>query len=348
MAGDNLQRVFERDLSEREREILQRIVHLYILKASPIGSRFLSKYMEEIRLSPATLRNVMADLEDLDYISHPHTSAGRIPTDKGYRFYVDTLNSSDQLSDKEILALYDQLNTNSDAILKNASKLLGALSKYLAVVRIPALKEFLVEKIELLPLSSNKLLVVLALDSSIVKTITIEANYDIDQKLIEPLTRYINDKVSGKPLRFIRDNFLNIMNDFENSETPLIRLFVDSIDKLFSSQTQDKVFISGAQNLFDHPEFEDIHRIKGIVELIENEDIIIHLLNNGDEREGIKVLIGREMENDLLDEYSLVKASYSIGSASGSIGLIGPKRMNYAKMIAIVQNVSELLSKNIN
>ncbi|MFH1051090.1 MAG: heat-inducible transcriptional repressor HrcA [bacterium] len=336
---------FERELSERERDILRRIIHLYILKASPVGSRTLSKYIHE-ELSAATIRNVMSDLEDMEFISHPHTSAGRIPTDKGYRFYVDSLGELESLSKNELLAL-EKTFTNSDMVFKDASKILGILSSYLSIVSIPQLIDLKVLRLELILLSSSRLLIVIALDSNFVKTLTLETGFNIEHKQLDQICSYINEKISGKPLKFIRDNFREILKDYHLKDTPLMRLFVDSIDTILNIKNlHENIHIAGTPNLLDYPEFGNPERIKGVIELLENEDIIVHLLEKQDDTgKDINVLIGREIQNELLDDYALVISKYKIGTAQGSIGIIGPKRMPYSKMMSLVKHVSDFLSK---
>lgn len=345
----NIATQFNRDLSDREREILRQIVQLYILKASPIGSRYLSKYFsEELKLSPATLRNIMSDLEELDYISHPHTSAGRIPTDKGYRFYVDTITKTEKLNKKEILTVKDTLSqAPSEAVFRNASKILGMLSKYLGIVQFPNIKDLIVQKIELIELATSKILVVVALESNIVRTVTIEADFDSDISRLDEISRLLNERVSGKSLNYIRDNFKEMVSDITLRHSPLIRLFTDSVDKIFAREnTVDRVAITGTQNLLSYPEFEDLGRVRGVIELIENEDVIIHLFEQLDESDRVQVFIGKELNSDILQEYSLIKSTYKVGTACGTIGLIGPKRMNYSKMISVVKFVSDALSNN--
>ena len=336
-----------RELNDRESEILQKIVHLYIVKATPIGSRFLSKYIQdELKLSPATLRNVMSDLEEMHYISHPHTSAGRIPTDKGYRFYVDNMQKIENLNSKEITSIQDNLAQSSqENILHNASRLLGMLSKYLSVVQMPNFKNYIVQKIELVELSSTKILIVLALESNFVRTVTLELDFEIDHKFIDSISKYINEKISGKPLKFIKENFSGIMEEYDQKNTPLVRLFTDSVDKIFDQQASgQRLVIAGTKHLLSYPEFEDLQRVRSVIELIENEEIIIHLLDKYEDSEGIKILIGKELDNGMFEDYSLIRSSYQIGSASGSIGIIGPKRMNYSKMISLIQLFSQVLT----
>ncbi len=339
----------ESELSEREKLILRMIIHLYILKAAPIGSRTLSKHIqEEIKLSPATIRNVMADLEELDYINHPHTSAGRMPTDKGYRFYVDTLKKYETLTQKELIALESSLKeADSEYALKNASKILGMLSSYLGVVSIPNIIDLKVIKIELIPLTSNRVLVVIALDSNIVRTVALEAEFDIEPFEAKDIVAYINEKVSGKTLKFIRDNFKEMISETNIGDAPLVRLFVDSVDTIFSGEAaEQKIHVEGAKNLLAHPEFGDLDRAKGVIELLENEDIIIHLLDKYEKSDsGIQVLIGKEIQEDLFEDYALIVSKYNLQSAKGSIGLIGPKRMQYSKMISLVKRAADILTK---
>jgi heat-inducible transcriptional repressor len=338
-----------RDLSSRERDILTKIIHLYILNSTPVGSRNLAKYLEQTnKLSPATIRNVMSDLEEMDYISHPHTSAGRIPTDKGYRFYVDSMTEIEQSSDHELNAVRSKLTgvNTPDEVLRGASKLLGMLSNYLSVVAFPYLTDFIIQKIDLIALSSTRLLAVVALESNVVRTVTLEASFDVDGRHLEEIKNYINEKISGRTLGFVRENFNAIITDYRRKDAPLIRLFVDSVDKIFDKQSgAEKIHIAGTHNLLENTEMEDLSRVKGIIELIENEDIIIHLMDKHEDSEGIKVMIGKELQNALFDDYSMIVSSYQIGGGTGSIGLIGPKRMNYSKMISLVKLVSDTISR---
>jgi len=336
----------DRALSDREHEILMRIVRLYILKARPVGSRALAKYLEnEIKLSSATIRNVMADLEELEYISHPHTSAGRVPTDKGYRFYVDSLNDFINLDEKELSTVRDNLqSSDTNIVLRDASKILGMLSKYLGIVKIPNVVECKILKLEIISLSSKRLLVVLALDSNLVRAVTLEAEFDIEQKHLQPISQFINEKISGRSLKFIKENFKDILSDLPDSNATLVRFFIESLDAIFQEPREDRLLLAGTQNLLELPEFEDREKVRSVVELIENQDLVIHLLDRYEVPRDIKVLIGSEMNDNILGDYSLVLGSYTIGSGKGTIGLIGPKRMNYPKMISIVKAVSNILS----
>jgi heat-inducible transcriptional repressor len=331
------------ELNQREQDILRSIVNLYILKAVPVGSRKLSKFLEgKLELSAATLRNIMSDLEELNYIGHPHTSAGRIPTDKGYRFYVDSLVELQQLSQEELNFVSKLQNHEPDEkLLSQAGQILALLSGSIGLVRIPHLRNLIVEKVQLINISSNRLLVVLALDSNIVRHVTFETEFDIELKQTDLISNYINEKVSGRKLSFIQENFSELIKDIPNQNTPLLRLFINSVDKLFHLESSEKVITKGTQNVLNYPEFDDLNKVKSIIELVENKDLVIHLLESNKSKNN--VIIGNESGDQAFQDYSIVMSNYKIGSAEGSIGLIGPKRMNYSKMLNLVTTVSKIL-----
>ncbi len=346
---ETMSKVVDTELNERQKAILNTIVQLYILKASPIGSRFVAKFLQnDLKLSPATIRNVMADLEEMELISHPHTSAGRVPTDKGYRYYVNHLLKIEELTTREKKVLQEQISSSvSPDLLKDASKVLGVLSHYLSLVELPDLKEAIVEKIELVKLSSTRVLVVVALDSKDVRTVTLEAEFDINHSKLTDISSYINEKARGRQLKFLKENFAKLVQNSIIKEHPLIRLFIESVDRIFNPRlSENRLIMTGTQNLLKYPEFEDVERIKSVIEIIENEDIIIHIIDQREDKNcQVRVFIGGEMNHEALDDYSLILSSYSIGNAEGSIGLIGPKRMNYSKMASLVYHVANLISQ---
>lgn len=333
------------DLNLREQDILRSIVNFYILKAVPVGSRKLSKFLEgKLELSAATIRNIMADLEELEYIDHPHTSAGRIPTDKGYRFYVDSLAKIEKLSREEI-SFVRRLSEKEidDKILKEAGNILALISQAIGFVRIPNIQNLKVTKVQLIELSSTRILVVLALDSNLVRHVTLESEFEISDQNLDKISNYLNEKISGRKLSFIQENFAELIENIEEREAPLLRLFVDSVDQIFHPEREESIITSGAQNLLQYPEFEDLNSARSIIELFENKDLVIHLLDSASDIDSTKVLIGSESNSEHFKDYSVVLSNYKFGSAEGTIGLIGPKRMNYAKMMSLVQNVSKIL-----
>jgi heat-inducible transcriptional repressor len=335
-------------LNERERDILRHVVFNFIQSAIPVGSRYISKHFES-QLSPATIRNVMADLEDLGLLSHPHTSAGRVPTDLGYRYYVDYLMEVQALSEKEMLEIKMQLNsaTDPDSMLRETSRLLGKISKQLSVVSSPHISSGVFEKLELIPISSSKLLVVISIRTGLVKTLMMEIGSELKREYLEQVGRLLNERLIGLTLREIRDTFVERTRDVQDERTGLIRLFIDSVESLFDDmKDRDKVHISGTQNIIDQPEFVDPKNFRSVIELIENDDIIVHLLEKHEVMDKDSVVtIGSENDDSKAKEYSLVSATYDADGIKGRVGIIGPRRMDYAKVIPLVDHVALLVAR---
>jgi heat-inducible transcriptional repressor len=340
------------ELNDREKTILNNIVYSFIQTAVPVGSRYISR-RQDIGLSPATIRNVMSDLEFWGYIGHPHTSAGRIPTDKGYRFYVNELMELEQLDETDTSKIKRQLrgSIEPDEILKVASQILGTISNQLSVVSAPSMTTGVFEKLELIQVSSTRLMVIISVRSGLVKTIMMEIYSEISKQKLEQVSRLMNEKLSGLTLKEIRESFAERVRDYRNEESGLIRLFIDSVDKLFVENKKDKIHIGGTKNIISQPEFEDAKNFKSVIELMENHDIIIHVLEKTDD--GLnplspKVSIGEENDVNDLKDFSVVSANYTIGDMGGTIGVLGPKRMNYSKMIPLVDFVATTISSMLH
>ncbi len=334
------------ELNERERTILQNIVYSFIQTAVPVGSRYIAK-RRDIGLSPATVRNVMSDLEFLGYIGHPHTSAGRIPTDKGYRFYVNELMDIERLtkSDQNVITNQLKRTIETDELLKIASKILGTISNQLSVVSSPSMTIGVFEKLELIQVSSTRLLVIISVRTGIVKTIMMEISTEIQKNKLEEVSQLLNEKLSGLTLKEIRETFQDRIREYQNEDSGLIRLFIDSVDKLFNENRAEKIHIGGTKNILSQPEFEDTKNFRSIIELMENQDIIIHVLEkNEGTSDKTKVTIGEENSIQDLKDLSLISAKYSTGDLTGTIGILGPKRMNYSKMIPLVDFVADTIS----
>jgi len=293
----------------------------------------------------------MSDLEYLGYLGHPHTSAGRIPTDKGYRFYVNELMEIDQLSEKDQSSIQTQLqgNIETDDVLKIASKILGTISHQLSVVTAPQMTSGIFEKLELLQVSSTRLLVIISIRSGLVKTIMMEIHSEIARAKLDQVAQLLNERLSGLTLKEIRDTFTERIRDFQNEESGLIRLFIESVDKLFDENRKEKIHIGGTTNMLSQPEFENTKNFKSVIELMDNEDIIIHVLETGDAKNGgANVTIGEETKIEHMKDFSVVTKTYTVGDVSGAIGVLGPKRMEYSKMIPLVDFVATTISDLFN
>ena len=297
-----------RELTQREKEVLREVIHDFILTASPVASKYVAR--KEGQLSPATVRHVMAQLEEFGYLNHPHTSAGRIPTDKGYRFYLDSLMSYDAIEELEKSRIAEELDRSIDSaeLLTEASKLLSKMSRQLSLVSAPYLGDAVLSKLELIPLDSSKILVVISLESVMIKTIVMEVQSEINPVSIRKISSFLHERLAGLKLSEIRETILDRVGDYADEE--VISRFASMTDKIFAPIPEaDKVHIGMPQGLFSHPEFELPQNLKGILEIIGDENVILHILEIGDKAEPITVKIGIENTEEKLKDYSLITAS---------------------------------------
>lgn len=342
--------MIKEELNEREKNILRYIIQQFVLTASPVGSRNITKKYK-LGISPATVRNIMSDLEESGYINHPHTSAGRIPTDKGYRTYVDSLMNLERigLSEKGMIKKsFDQTITDTDELLQLTSKLLSSITRQLAAVTYPKVDSGTLEKIQLVSLTSTRILVVVSIKSGLVKTITLEQNYELKSNQLESVQRLLNERLAGLSLKEIRDTFKDRFKDVPEDHSSIIRLFIDSADKIFKDiKHADKLVLTGVKDVIKQPEFEIPEKFQSVIELMEDQDVIIHILEKSGESgtDQVFISIGSENKEERLQDYSLISKEYKIGNVSGTLGIIGPKRMEYSKVVAIVDYVSKILSE---
>jgi heat-inducible transcriptional repressor len=336
------------ELTERARTVLRYVIHDFIETATPVGSRYVSKRHEDVLgLSSASIRNIMSDLEYLGYINHPHTSAGRVPTDQGYRFYLDTLMQLESVSetDRNTIRLNLDKAEEAEELLRESSRLLGRISRQLCVVTSPDLSSGTFEKIELVQVSGKRVMAILSIKSGLVRTIMLEVASEIPREKLEEMSRLLNERLSGLTLQQVRDSFAERIRDVQTEDSGLIRLFIDSVDKLFVPTRSERIHIAGAEMVVEQPEFVNPEDFKSVIELINNEEIIVHVLEKNEAKPPqVRVTIGEENAEEKLRPYSIITASYTAGDVTGAIGVIGPRRMQYAKMIPLVDEVARAIS----
>lgn len=333
-------------LTEREQEILESIVQHFVLTGNPVGSRTLAKKEKET-LSSASIRNVMADLEDKGYLDHPHTSAGRRPTTMGYRHYVDNLVDLTELSDEEKVLFKKNIGDFSgdlDFMLEKTLQVLAKVSNLLGVVLTPKFDDSILEKIDILRVSSEKLLVILSIKDGVAKTILLEVQHDLADNLLKKVIHLINERLAGLRILEIKKTFSDRLKDLVNEESGLIRLFIDSAEKLFDFTRYSNLIYSGASNIINYPEFSDINKISTLIELFEEKNIIIHLMEKRTVPPELKVTIGDENEEELVQNCSIITAPYKVGNIDGILGVIGPTRMVYRRVIPIVDFTAKFIT----
>jgi heat-inducible transcriptional repressor len=336
------------ELNPREKEVLGYIIQNFITTATPVASQSLVQ-RNRLNVSSATVRSAMNTLEAKGLLNHPHTSAGRVPTDLGYRFYVDTLMRQAFLTREEEEAL-DRLaltvKNDMDEGVRSAARILARLSNLLAVVISPRYAQGIFRKMELISLSSNRLMVVLTIDSGYVRTVSVEVESEISRKHLDYISSILNERLSGIVISEIAANIGEIVADIrDEDESGLIRVFVDSADTIFDETDVKRFHFGGVEYIALQPEFNDLSQYKSIIELIENEHLIVHLLENETKDQEISIRIGSENELRHIGQCSVVSASYNIGNIKGAVGLVGPTRMNYPRMVALVDQISQRLSR---
>lgn len=342
----------EYQLKDREKAILRFVIHQFILTANPVGSRNVSKKFD-LGLSPASIRNVMADLEELGLLGHPHTSAGRTPTDKGYRVYVDSLMDPPMIDDKARqivdMNLISAQNDTED-LLRVTSAILSDLTNQLAMVTYPKFELAVLERIQIVQLSSTRILVVVSVHSGLIRTITLEIDAEVKENHILSIQQILNERLSGLRFSEIRASLEERIKDV-STETyrPIIRVFLDSVDKIFTDTSSEKTIIAGTKNILNQPEFENHEKFQGIIELVENKDIVIHILdkNKPADQKDFMIKIGEEHRDEKFSEYSMITKEYKVGDLTGTLGIMGPKRMDYSKIVAAVVYIAEQLSQEL-
>lgn len=341
---------FNEKLSAREGEILRLVVRSFVDTAGPVGSRFLSKRFPG-GLSPASIRNTMSDLEDRGLLDHPYTSAGRIPTELGYRTFVNQLMQPRGMSvdDQAYLqAKLGGLEDQPDALLRECSRILGRLSNLLGVVLSPKLSSGILERLEVVPLSSSRIMFVISLQGGLVKTVVLELHTTLGRRELDDVVALLNSRLAGLSIDEIRKTYADRMRDVQNEPTGLVKLVLQSSDDIFSEQEDGRVSYAGAQNIVAQPEFlEQPEDLKDLVQLLENENFIVELLENEPivKPGQVNIRIGSEINDGKVNQYSIVTARYRFGNTEGTLGVIGPKRMHYSHVFSLVEGVSVILSK---
>lgn len=336
-------------LTDRERDILRLVVRSVIETAGPIGSRSLSKRYRA-GLSPASIRNTMSDLEEKGYLDHPYTSAGRVPTERGYRAYVDELMETPELTSAEeriLRAEVDRLIGNTDEVLRESSRLLGQLSNLLGVVLSPRMSTGVLDRIEVVPLSGDRVMFVLSMRAGLVKTIVLECEVQGSRREIDRVVSILNERLAGLTLREIRETYTDRIKDLRDEQTGIVRLVLDESSSLFNEPENGRVSVGGAQHIMTQPEFQEPEDLRHLISLLENENFVVHLLEEQlpSLRPGeATVRIGREQGVDEVQNYSIVTATYSVDDMQGTIGVLGPIRMDYARAVALVQNMANLMN----
>jgi heat-inducible transcriptional repressor len=342
------------ELSRRERRVLEAVIRSYVETAEPAGSRTLSRRFG-LGVSPATIRNTMSDLEEKGFLFHPHTSAGRIPTNKAYRVYVDSLLGLPPIVAPETDRLAEGLAGGGvaspiETILRRAAQTLGVLTQELGVALGPRLDNSILQRLELVRVSSERLLMVLSLERGVVRTVFVEVPGEIADTALAAVTAVLNDRLGGLTIGEIRRSVPARLRDATSDprSSELLNIFVQEGGQLFDAALPtthgDEVVIGAASVLAEQPEFSGADRMRRLLALTETPEALGDAMRKRASAPGISITIGAEHDDPRLSEFTVVTAEYHVGTLAGVIGVIGPTRMPYEKVISLVSHTSRLLS----
>lgn len=336
-------------LTERQKRILWTIVNDYIVSAEPVGSRTVSK-KEGVGFSAATVRNEMADLEEMGFLEQPHTSAGRIPSQKGYRFYVDHLLTPRLWRKEDLVLLHEsyalQLDRLEEAI-QHTTSLLSNLTNYMTIILGPKISENRLKHLQIVPLFDRSAISILVTDTGYVYQKRIMIPDGVPFNEAERLVHLLNYRLNGIPMSYLKKVVVKELKtelDQQFSEYGELNGFIDQI---LQAEKQERVYTSGATRMLDQPEFQDVGKVKMLLDLIEENQTMVELMEPV--AEGVQVRIGNEIHHEAVTNCSIISASYMInGEPVGTIGVLGPTRMDYGRVIGLIDLLSKDFSRRLS
>ena len=336
------------ELDGRKVKILNAIIQTYLDTGEPVGSRTISKFTD-LGLSSATIRNEMADLEELGYIIQPHTSAGRIPSDKGYRFYVDNLMKDKIAQVDEMKEIMIEKADKVDQMLKQVARLLAANTNYASLITTPQYKRNKLRFIQLSKVDENQILVVIMIDGNTIKNRLIDTDVPVEQEDVVKLNLLLNTFLQGLSLQEINMEMIQQLKSQATGHSKVISDVIDAIAEEIQSEDAVEIYTSGTTNLLSYPELGDREKARALISTFEEKKALEHLIeekleSNNSENRGIQVYIGAESPVSTMQDCSIVTATYELEEGvKGTIGIVGPKRMDYQKVVGNLQTMMNQL-----
>lgn len=334
-------------LGERKATILNAIIKTYLDTGEPVGSRTISK-LTDLNLSSATIRNEMSDLEELGYIIQPHTSAGRIPSDKGYRFYVDHMMQEKDEEIADMKAFVIEHTERMEKVLKEAVKLLAANTNYATMISAPAVSGSRLKFIQLSHVDARSIVATIVLDGNLVKNRIIPVSSELDQESLLKLNILLNTSLNGLTLTEINLGTISRLKEQAGSYSEVVGDVLDAVADAISMDEDLEVYTSGAKNIFRYPELADSQRASELISVLEDKselkDFLVEKVQKEIDDDGIRVYIGSENDIQEMEDCSVVTANYDLGDGlKGTIGIVGPKRMDYDKVVQSLKILKQQL-----
>lgn len=338
--------------SERKKQILKAVVKSYIKTAEPVGSRTIARTYR-MGLSSATIRNEMADLEDLGYLVQPHTSAGRIPSQLGYRYYVDNLMALDDLSDDDEQVIFSKLSTEKmreiEQIIIHSARVLSSATNQTSLIMGPQFKKSAFRQLRILPLDEQRGLVVLITDTGFIKNKVIDMQQQLSQAELHQVVSYLNQKLYGLTIDQVTTSLINeLKRDLFKRLEILEQAFI-LLEESLKEEKQIRVFLGGTTNILNQPEFKDVDKIRRMLNLFEQEPLLFKILEDTSSEDNIVIKIGSENEHEDIQECTLITGTYKIHDKTlGALGVLGPTRMDYSRVISVMRRLVDHLNQSLS
>ena len=342
----------EKELDERKRKILKAIIKTYMETGEPVGSRTISKYAD-LNVSSATIRNEMSDLTDMGYIVQPHTSAGRIPSDKGYRLYVDALMKEKEDEIAEIRDLMIEKTDKMDKVLKQVAKVLAANTNYATMISVPQYSGNKLKFVQLSRVNPLQLVAVVVSDNNVIHNQIIDLDEEMDDQTILKLNLLLNTNLNGVPIQDINLGMIARLKEQAGMHSEIVATVLDAVaDTIHVDEEDMEIYTSGATNIFKYPELADKTKASELISAFEEKQQLVDLVKehmSDTENTGVQVYIGDEMPIQTMRDCSVVTATYELGSGMrGTIGIIGPKRMDYENVVDSLKTLKVQIDALIN
>jgi heat-inducible transcriptional repressor len=338
-------------LGARNKQILTTLINEYILTAEPVGSRRIAKKYN-INLSSATIRNVMSDLEEMGLLHQPHTSAGRIPTEKALRFYVNNILKVKRLNPRErdrIRRKYKFSELEESDIIKQTTEVLSVLSHHMSIVSAPKIIGTILKHIEFIKVGKNRILVIFVSQSGFVQNRIIEDNDDVSQDELDKYTNYLNEVLTGISLEEVREKIEEEMKKEKTIYDQLLSKALQLSKKALGKEIKTELYMEGQVNLLECPEFSEVEKMKALLHALEEKNLLLNLLDKTRDAEGVQIFIGSEAQLSDMQTLSIITSPYRYGkNVVGALGIIGPTRMDYLNLIPIVEYSAQLVTEFLN
>ena len=336
------------ELDERKKKILQAVIRNYLETGEPVGSRTISKYTD-LNLSSATIRNEMADLEEMGYILQPHTSAGRIPSDKGYRLYVDTMMEEKEREVVEMKEMLVERQDKMETLLKQVARVLAQNTQYATMISAPQAKRNKLKFIQLSRVDANQILAVIVIEGNVIKNSILPVTEELDDETLLKLNILLNTHLNGLAIDEINLGMISVMKQQAGIHSEIVSEVIDAVAEGIRAEEDLEIYTSGTNNIFRYPELADQQKASELINTFEEKQLLGELLQDTQTENGntgIQVYIGAETPVQSMRDCSVVTATYELGGGmKGTIGIVGPKRMDYDKVVGTLRTIQTQLDE---